>query len=73
MILHFVYYKVCVFITVAFIILQNYHCGDYLQIIPCNSLAHFKDLLAVDSIYKCFQSFRGRVIGYEGDKHKLTE
>lgn len=37
--LHFICFKVGIFITVTFITFQNYHCGDYLHIISWNSIA----------------------------------
>lgn len=63
---HFIHYKGCIFITVVLITFQNDHCRDYLQIISCNRIAHFKRFLATDSIYQCSQGCGDRAIGYKG-------
>lgn len=61
--LRFIYYKVCIFITVAFITCQNYHCEDYLQIISYNRIPHFKHFSAADSINRPLQGCKDRVAG----------
>lgn len=52
---HFMCYEGGISVTAVLIAFQNDHCGDDLQIFSCHSVAHFKCLLARESIDQCFQ------------------
>lgn len=62
---HFMCYEGGISVTAVLIAFQNDHCGDDLQIFSCHSVAHFKCLLARESIDQCFQGCGDQATGYK--------